>query len=112
MKLKLIKGCDPEDGRYKDVYTFTNSRNFTSLHTFNQEVISKVFNFAYGMSFGGQGHHRNHRTGGNNRRRNGEIQGKLAEFALWEVFNTNGLLVSRPDLDMYGEGVWDSSDFH
>ncbi|MCK6208354.1 hypothetical protein KZX50_23250 [Bacillus infantis] len=116
MRLQRTREYDPEDGRYKDVYSFTNRRPFAPINTFSYEIIEEVFDFAYGMSFGREGHHRNHRTGGNNRRRNGEIfadtfQGKLAEFAIWEVFNDNGLLVPMPDLEMYDEGVWDSSDF-
>ncbi|PGS54241.1 hypothetical protein [Bacillus sp. AFS041924] len=116
MKLQLIRQLNPKVGRYQDVYRFTNRKEFVPIATFSHEVIEEVFNFAYDMSFGRQGHHRNHRTGGNNRRRNGEIfadtfQGKLAEFALWSVLNDNGVLVPRPDLEMYEEGVWDSSDF-
>lgn len=116
MWLQRTRKCDPEDGRYKDVYSFTNKRTFSPINTFSHEIIKEVFDFAYGMSFGSEGHHRNYRTGGNKRRRNGEIfadtfQGKLAEFALWEVFNNNGLSVPIPDLEMYDKGVWDSSDF-
>ncbi len=28
---------------------------------FNDDTIERVFNFAYGMTFGGEGKHRNHR---------------------------------------------------
>lgn len=116
MRLHRSTEYDPEDGRYKDVYSFTHTRTFAPIDTLIQEIKDEVFDFAYGMSFGRAGHHRNHRTGGNNRRRNGEIfadtfQGKIAEFSLWKLFNDNGIEVPRPDTEMYEEGVWDSSDF-
>ncbi|MFS0655105.1 hypothetical protein [Bacillus sp. 179-C3.3 HS] len=99
-----------------DVYSFTNTKAYSPISTLSKEVIEGVFEFAYGMSFEGQGHHRNHRTGGIDRRRNGQkfadtFQGKLAEFALRNYFITNNLEVAEPDTEMYEEGVWDTSDF-
>lgn len=116
MRLLPERKFDREDNSFKDVYFFTNTKLFSPISMFSQEVLEEVFEFAYGMSFGGEGHHRNHRTGGNNRRRKGEIfadtfQGKLAEFAIWEQFNNNNLEVPKPDTIMYEEGVWDTSDF-
>lgn len=110
MKLRLDSHSDTK------IYTFTNKKQYVPMGTFSKEILEEVFDFAYGMSFGKEGHHRNFRTGGTNRRKNGEIfadtfQGKLAEFALYEKFIGNGLNVPKPDLEMYEEGVWDSSDF-
>ncbi|QCT43468.1 hypothetical protein FORC086_05065 [Bacillus cereus] len=116
MKLKNTQVYDSTDGLHKDVYSFTNKKVFRPISTFGNQVVEEVFEFAYGMSFGSIGHHRNHRTGGNNRRRKGEIfadtfQGKLAEFALWELLNCNSIDVVRPDTEMYKQGIWDASDF-
>ncbi|KGX84004.1 hypothetical protein [Pontibacillus litoralis] len=68
------------------------------------------------MSFGKEGTHRNYRSGGSNNRKNGEVfadtfQGKLAEFAIYHVFTSEGLEVPRPDNDMYNLGDWDSGNF-
>ncbi|OCA86020.1 hypothetical protein A8F94_14345 [Bacillus sp. FJAT-27225] len=117
MKLNFQKQYDYADGLFKDVYSFTNTKKFQPLKSIDRDLVEEVFNFAYGMSFGGEGHHRVHRTGGSNRRSNGELfadtfQGKLAEFALWSTFKDNNLDVVRPDTEMYGEGLWDSSDFN
>jgi hypothetical protein len=105
-----------EDGFKKEIYKFTNIKRFSPINSFSNEIIEKVFEFAWGMSFGGQGHHRNYRSGGVTRRRKGQIfadtfQGKLAEFAIFDLLQNNDLPVNEPDLEMYEEGIWDSSDF-
>ncbi|SES88291.1 hypothetical protein SAMN05421676_10211 [Salinibacillus kushneri] len=115
-KLSVSEQHDYEMGIDKTLYSFTNKKDFTAYNSFSEEIIEEVFDFAYGMSFGDQGNHRNHRTGGNHRRRKGEIfadtfQGKLAEYALYEVFTDNGIETPEPDTEMYGLGEWDSSDF-
>ena len=107
---------DAQDRTYKTVYGFTNTKTYVPIGPFDQKVIEEVFDFAFGMSFGGQGHHRNHRTGGNARRENGEIfadtfQGKFSEFALYQTLTENGITVDRSDTDMYGVGLQDNSDF-
>ena len=66
--------------------------------------------FAYGES-----KHRECRSGGNKKRKNGEIfantfQGKLAEFALYQIFEQNNINVEYPDLEVYDRGVWDIYD--
>ncbi|MDE5414234.1 hypothetical protein [Alkalihalobacterium chitinilyticum] len=116
MRLTERRQFDPEDGTHKNVYQFNNTKDFDAMGSFGMEVIEEVFDFAYGMSFGQQGHHRNHRSGGTARRGNGAIfadafQGKLAEFALYQVLQNHGIDVERPDTEMFGEGEWDSSDF-
>ncbi|MYL54192.1 hypothetical protein GLW08_12675 [Pontibacillus yanchengensis] len=98
------------------VFKFTNTKSFSPHGEFREEIIDEVFNFAYGMSFGSEGVHRNYRSGGTHQRKNGEVfadtfQGKLAEFAIYNIFTSQGLEVSRPDTDMYNLGSWDSGDF-
>lgn len=78
------------------------------------DKLARVCSFAYDMCFG-DGHHRNHRTGGQVRRRGGEMfcntfQGKLAEVVLRDYLNRCGLNCGEPDFDVYGEGIWDDSD--
>lgn len=68
------------------------------------------------MSFGGNGEHRNHRTGGTHQRKKGEIfanafQGKLAECAIYNQFY-NELDITEPDFETYGLGEWDDADFY
>jgi hypothetical protein len=68
-------------------YYIENKLKFNSIRTFKKQTISTVFNFAYEMSFG-KGEHRQHRSGDQRNRRNGEIfinafQGKLAELGIY-----------------------------
>jgi hypothetical protein len=63
----------------------------------------------------GEGHHRNHRTGGQYGRKNGEMfcntfQGKLAEVVLYNLLASYGIECDKPDFGIYGEGVWDDTD--
>lgn len=97
-------------------YSFTTTKNFTGIGSIDQNTLRICIKFAYDMSFG-RGHHRDHRTGGRNRRRQGEIfanalQGKLAEFAVYnELLKlNNNLNIDGPDTQVFGEGVWDTCD--
>jgi hypothetical protein len=115
-KLRVSQRFDREKRVNKTLYSFTNAKKFSSLDNFTEDEVSEVFDFAWGMSFGDDGDHRNYRTGGTHRRKKGEIfadtfQGKLAEFALYKVFAENNLETPRPDTKMYRLGTWDSSDF-
>ena len=81
-----------------------------------KDIIEKVFSFSYKMTFGKGGVHRNHRSGGNHYRKNGEIfvntfQGKLAEVLLYEFFKEKKIQISEPDFSISGLGVWDTYDF-
>lgn len=98
----------------------TASKEFTLDFTFNEmspnQAIERSKNFAYAMTFGGRGHHRAVRSGGNHVRMNGEIflntfNGKLGEFAVHEYITRLGYKVSDVDLSIAGEGVWDNGDF-
>lgn len=95
---------------------YINSRvPFSPIGTVSPTLVDTVFEFAYQMTFGQDGEHRAHRTGGTHQRRNGEIfantfQGKLAEYALFCVLRDNGINVSEPDLGVFGLGEWDSVD--
>ena len=88
--------------------------SFNPIKSFTEEIIEFVFDFAYNMTFGGKGEHRDHRSGGGLRRRKGEIfantfQGKLAECAIYEELRpqTN---ISVPDFSTFGLGEWDTVD--
>lgn len=96
-----------------NVYMNTSRRAFIG-NTIPDNQLEKVKNFAYEMCFG-EGHHRNHRTGGQVHRRAGEqfcntFQGKLAEVCLRHVLLNNGIACGEPDFDVYGVGVWDDTD--
>ena len=99
-----------------NIYTINNSVRFNPIGKFHLNTIQRVFNFAYDMSFGKNGEHRDHRSGGTHRRRNGEIfantfQGKLAECAIYNYFY-NSCDITEPDFDTYGLGEWDNADFY
>lgn len=98
----------------------TASKKFHSDFIFNElssnQAIELSKNFAYAMTFGGQGHHRAVRGGGNHIRMNGEIflntfNGKLGEFAVYEYITRLGYEVTDVDLNIAGEGIWDNGDF-
>jgi hypothetical protein len=98
------------DGKY-----ITKKRKFSPIGTFKKKTIEVTLDFAYEMSFGKSGEHRNHRSGGKHIRKNGEIfantfQGKLSEFAVYNVLYKK-YDFEIPDLSTYGLGKWDDSDF-
>jgi len=81
-----------------------------------EEYIQKSFDFAYDMAFTEDGKHREYRSGGTIRRRNGEIfantfQGKLSEFSFYQFCLSNALELNEPDVDTYSLGKWDDYDF-
>lgn len=91
-------------------------RDFIRNGILTQKDVSKCFNFAYGMTFGRQGAHRDHRSGGQAHRMMGEIfintfQGKLAEFALYNyVVLVEEIRIDPPDMEMMDLSEWDSFD--
>lgn len=93
---------------------FTGKVDFEHKYQLKQSTIEKVFEFAYNMTFGAEGEHRNHRSGGTHIRRQGEIfadtfQGKLAEFAIYNSLYKK-FDINIPDLDVWELGRWDSCD--
>lgn len=94
-------------------YTINRKKLFNGL-LIQSTDLRKAFDFAYEMCFG-EGHHRDHRTGGQYNRKNGEMfcnifQGKLAEIVLYNYFISNGIECATPDFAIYGEGIWDDTD--
>lgn len=98
-------------------YYITSKKTFIPLGTFKNNTIEKVFEFAYNMTFSGEGKHRDHRSGGTYKRRNGEIfantfQGKLAECALYNLLIKNKINTTEPDFSIYKLGIWDDEDIN
>lgn len=98
-------------------YHISSKKTFIPLGEFKNSTIEKVFEFAYNMSFSGEGEHRDHRSGGTHNRRNGEIfantfQGKLAECALYNLLTKNKINTTKPDFGIYKLGVWDAEDIN
>lgn len=97
-------------------YNFTASKSFKAINSIDKADIISARDFAYNMTFGGQGEHRATRTGGNYTRMNGEIflnafNGKLGEFAIKRYLEALGFEVPSVDLSVYGLGDWDTADF-
>lgn len=97
-------------------YTVNNSRKFIPQYQLNINAINRCIDFAYAMSFGAQGEHRANRSGGRNVRSNGEIfcdafNGKLGEFAIHQYLANQNIYLPEPDLEVYGRGRWDDTDF-
>lgn len=79
------------------------------------DYLERVFDFAFGMTFENLGEHREHRTGGQVKRENGELfintfQGKLSEFGMHKFFFDKGIKTEEPDLGMWKKGIWDDAD--
>ena len=100
----------------EDGYYINSKKAFSSNSSLSQEDIKASFDFAYDMTFGKVGAHRAYRSGGRQVRRNGQIfidafQGKLAEFAFYNLIKDKYPGVSAPDLSTMGLEEWDSYDF-
>ena len=98
-----------------NIYSINRKRNFCPIACIPVDLVKKVFDFSYQMTFANKGEHRDHRTGGTHQRKSGEIfantfQGKLAEYAVFKTFQESGLDVNEPDLSVFGLGIWDSVD--
>lgn len=92
------------------------SKKYFTPNPIKKDIIEKVFDFSYKMTFGKIGEHRDHRSGGQHSRKNGELfcntfQGKLAEFNLYSYLNHNSIKISEPDIEKWKLGKWDDSDF-
>ena len=106
--------------RFHKLQNDDESFNITSRRPFIEMVdlrnyVDKCVVFAYDMTFGGDGEHRNHRTGGTEHRNlleqfQNALQGKMAEYGLYAFLRANGFEVEEPNLDTYGEGIWDDVD--
>ena len=96
-------------------YHLTNSVMFKPLMTPTPKTVSTVFDFAYNMTFGNTGEHRDHRSGGTHRRKNGELfintfQGKIAEYGIYGYFKSKGVELAPPDIQTWDLGKWDDTD--
>ena len=118
---RLIKEVEPMhklDFDGYDSYRVNYKKEFICNGILTLENISECFDFAYGMTFGGMGAHRNHRSGGQMRRHLGEVfintfQGKLAEFALYNYLTRVGRInLDAPDMNMMELTRWDSFDLY
>ena len=95
--------------------TINSKKSFSRELNISKDNFIKAFNFAYSMTFGANGEHRNHRSGGTHNRRNGEIfcdtfQGKLSEYAIYQFFSGK-YDIEEPDVSCYELGKWDQFDF-
>lgn len=97
-------------------YNVNLKKEFIRNGIITLDDVNRCFEFAFGMTFGGQGAHRNHRSGGQARRPLGEIfintfQGKLAEFALYNyAVRVGQFKLDPPDTEMMELTKWDSFD--
>lgn len=93
---------------------YTNSKKGFEKNPITNEVVKKSFDFSLEMVFG-DGHHRTNRSGGELKRKKGELfcntfQGKLSEIILQNIFTSHNLECSEPDYSIMGEGEWDDVD--
>jgi len=104
------------DGKDSRLNKITRKVNFSSFGKIKKEHINASYKFAYKMSFTEYGHHRRKRSGGIDNRKKVQIfcdtfNGKLGEFAVYQYFRMNGIKLPYPDVNVMGEGQWDSYDF-
>lgn len=93
---------------------FTSIKPFSKKYSLKNSTILQVFDFSYKMTFGAEGEHRNHRSGGTHKRKLGEIfadtfQGKLSEFAVYNSLFKD-FKINVPDLGVWQLGEWDNVD--
>ncbi|MDO1502131.1 hypothetical protein Q2T40_18500 [Winogradskyella maritima] len=98
-----------------NTYVINSKRAFLGNGILKASSIKNAFEFAYEMTFG-KGHHRDYRSGGQSKRRQGELfsnvfQGKLAEEALYHFLIPQGVTISEIDYRVMGKSAWDDSDF-
>jgi len=107
------------DIKLENNYYVSNGKQFIPVAIFGERTIKKAFDFAYAMSFGKEGQHRDYRTGGNNKRKKGEIfintfQGKLSEIAIYyfikKLNESASKKLSKLDFDIHPLGIWDDTD--
>lgn len=96
------------------MYEITHPRKFSALGKIKNNYVENCLNFAFDMAFG-EGEHRDHRSGGDKKRKAGEIfantlQGKLAEYGMYQFLLDNNIGAKEPDLSVEGFGKWDSFD--
>lgn len=92
-------------------------RRFMAYAQMISEDKEECFKFAYAMSYGKEGVHRDSRSGGIMHRTNGQIfintfQGKMAEFAIYRFLLSKNIEIDRPDTSRFGLGIWDSFDLN
>jgi hypothetical protein len=97
-------------------YNIVKKISFIPIGKVSKENYKIAENFATQMTTKGVGEHRDHRTGGTQRRSPGQIfqdalNGKVSEFALYEFFISKGLEIDAPDVGVYSIGKWDAFDF-
>ena len=95
-------------------FTINNKKSFIQ-NDVRQKSIESAFGFAWDMTFGKEGKHRDHRTGGTHTRSAMEIfantfQGKLAEYVVHMNLHTKGVKCEEVDNSVHGLGVWDDVD--
>ncbi len=99
--------------RDNNSYNIFSKKPFTDEYKLNTNYVSESFEFAYNMSFGKVG---DHRTGDQLIQNQGEIfvnafQGKLSEFAFYEMASSHSIKLSEPDVETHNLGNTDSYDF-
>lgn len=107
MKLRLVNTLN--------TYQITDRKEFKPLGRLSDEYKLSIFEFAWNMSFGQLGEHRQYRSGGTNVRTKMEIFcdafiGKIGESVVVDYLNQKGLSAPEPDFNTYGKGIWDDYD--
>lgn len=96
-------------------FSVTGRKPFNPTGQIRPSTIETVTKFAFDMTYGSRGQHRDHRSGGTAKRSSAQIlsdtfQGKLSEFALANVlYKLDGFI--PPDTSTYELGEWESADF-
>lgn len=96
-------------------FTITHKKPFSELVELSS-YFEPAFNFAFDMTFGQKGHHREYRSGGSKHRTLAELfantlQGKLAEFAFYAYLAQSDVNIDLPDTTVSAKGIWDEGDF-
>lgn len=98
---------------YKEYMKINSKVPFNSIEKINEKVVKEVFEFAYQMAY--EKKHKENRSEGKETRAPNQIfvnafSGKISEFAVFNLFQENGVKAFRPDLNVYERGKWDTTD--
>ena len=92
-------------------------KDFNPIGLIDPSSVKEAFDFSMDMTFNEKGEHRAYRSGGRQiRETHGKqfpdvFQGKLGEFGVYQYLKKYYERLSKPDLETYKKGIWETADF-
>ena len=97
-------------------YSINSKKKFNGEYRIQQDDLKECLKFAWRMTWGELGEHRNHRSGGIHQRQKSEIfcdtfEGKFGEFIFYRKMLPKFKNLKEPDITTSSLGSWDNYDF-